>query len=94
VQVTGASAGIGRMTALELARRGASVVLGARRLPELEEIVKEITSAGGKALAVKLDVADEKDQANIVKVAVETFGALHIAFNNAGIVSRALVARL
>ena len=74
------------MTALELARRGAAVVLGARRLPELEKVVKEITSAGGKAIAVKLDVTDEKDQANIVKVALDTFGSLNIAFNNAGIV--------
>jgi len=82
--ITGASAGIGRGTALELSKRGASVVLGARRLPELEKLVAEITAAGGKAVAVKLDVTDEKDQANIVKVALEKFGGLHIAFNNAG----------
>ena len=87
VKVTGASSGIGRATALEFASRGASVVLGARRVPELEALVKEITLAGGKAVAVKLDVTDEKDQANIVKVALDNFGALHIAFNNAGIVS-------
>jgi len=89
--ITGASGGIGRVTALELASRGAAVVLGARRLPELEKVVKEITSAGGKAIAVKLDVTDEKDQANIVKVAVEKFGGLHIAFNNAGIFPTGLI---
>ena len=88
--VTGASSGIGRETALEFARRGASVVVGARRIPQLEQLVKEITALGGKALAVKLDVTDEKAHENIVKLAVEKFGGLHIAFNNAGIVCPAL----
>jgi len=82
--VAGASSGIGRETALELARRGAAVVLGARRLPELEKLVKEITGFGGKALAVKFDTTDEKDHVNLVQRAVQTFGGLHIAFNNAG----------
>jgi len=82
--ITGASSGIGRGTALELSKRGASVVVGARRVAELEKLVAEITAAGGQAVAVKLDVTDEKDQANIVKVAVEQFGKLDIAFNNAG----------
>ena len=62
LQVTGASSGIGRATAIEFAKAGASVVVGARRLAELEKVVAEIKELGGQALAVKLDVTDEKDQ--------------------------------
>lgn len=78
--------GIGRATAVELAKRGASVVVGARRVDELEKLVKEITSAGGKAVAVRLDVTEEKDHIAIVKAALDNFGGLDIAVNNAGMV--------
>lgn len=83
--VTGASSGMGRDAAIELARRGAAVVVGARRVDKLATLVDEIKKFGGKAVAAKLDVNDEKDQQNIVKLAVDTFGHLDIAFNNAGI---------
>ena len=57
--VTGASSGIGREAARMLAGQGVSVVLGARRASLLEELVDEITSSGGRAVAVAGDVADE-----------------------------------
>ena len=55
--ITGASQGIGRACALELARRGARVVAGARQEEKLAQLVEEIKAAGGQALAVRLDVA-------------------------------------
>ena len=59
--ITGASAGIGRETAISLAREGAAVVIQARRSEKLEELAKEIRAGGGKVLAVKGDAAKEKD---------------------------------
>lgn len=82
--VTGASSGIGRATALLFARHGASVVVGARRRPELERLVPEIREAGGAAVCVAGDVRDEAFAQALVHNAVEHFGGLDIAFNNAG----------
>lgn len=82
--VTGASSGIGRATALLFARRGATVVVGARRKPELDALVGEIEAAGGVALAVPGDVRDESYAQALVSSAVERFGGLDLAFNNAG----------
>lgn len=84
--VTGGSRGIGRAVALELAARGASVVVNYNTSPDkAEEIVKEIEAAGGKAAAFQADVSDFDAAGNLVKFAVETFGDLHILVNNAGI---------
>jgi NAD(P)-dependent dehydrogenase (short-subunit alcohol dehydrogenase family) len=82
--VTGASSGIGRATALLFARMGAAVVAGARRGAELESLVKEIEAAGGAAAAIPGDVRDEAYAQTLVQQAVERFGGLDIAFNNAG----------
>ena len=84
--VTGASAGIGRETAKLFAAEGASVVVGARRQAELDSLVAEITAAGGKAVAVAGDVRSEAYHAALVAAAVDNFGKLDIAFNNAGTV--------
>lgn len=84
--VTGGSRGIGRAVALELAARGASVVVNYNSSPgKAEEVVKEIEAAGGKAAAFQADVSDFEAAGNLVKFAVETFGDLHILVNNAGI---------
>ncbi len=82
--VTGASSGIGRAAALRLAAEGASVVLGARRQALLEEAVAEIQDAGGQAVALAGDVADEDYARSLVETALEAFGRLDIGFNNAG----------
>ena len=82
--VTGASSGIGRETAKLFAKEGAKVVVGARRQAELDSLVAEIKAAGGQAVAVAGDVQSESYAETLVKNAVEKFGGLDIAFNNAG----------
>ncbi|NIA68453.1 SDR family oxidoreductase [Pelagibius litoralis] len=83
--VTGASAGIGRATAKLFAAEGAKVVAAARRQGELDKLVAEIENAGGEAVAVAGDVKDEALAKALVDTAVNRFGGLDIAFNNAGI---------
>ena len=83
--ITGASAGIGRACALALAREGASLVLIARRKPQLDELVEMIHSAGGRAIAVVGDVREEETALRAMLAAKEHFGAVHILLNNAGI---------
>ncbi len=85
VIVTGASSGIGAETARELARQGASVVLAARRQDELNEQVRAITDAGGQALAVPTDVADEAQITHLVERTLEAFGRVDALVNNAGV---------
>ena len=82
--VTGASSGIGRAAALLFAEAGAAVVVGARRQAELDQLVAAITQQGGSAAAVAGDVRDEAYAQALVATAVERFGGLDIAFNNAG----------
>jgi NAD(P)-dependent dehydrogenase (short-subunit alcohol dehydrogenase family) len=82
--VTGASAGIGRATAKLFAQEGAKVVVAARRETELEKLVAEITAAGGDAVALAGDVQSEDYAKSLVALAVDRFGRLDIAFNNAG----------
>ncbi|HET9955875.1 MAG TPA: SDR family oxidoreductase [Polyangiaceae bacterium] len=82
--VTGASSGIGRATAQLFAAEGACVVLAARRKPELEYLVEEIRQRGGSAVARAGDVTDEAYAEELVRTAIESFGGLDIAFNNAG----------
>lgn len=84
--VTGASSGIGRAAALLFAQNGARVVAGARRQAELDSLVAEIQSAGGEACSVSGDVREEAFAQRLVDRAVEHFGGLDVAFNNAGII--------
>jgi len=87
VVITGASSGIGRATAVAFAQAGANVVVGARREDRLKDLVSEIKSKGGKAVAVRCDVAVAEDNAKLVEKAVEAFGSVDIAFLNAGVFS-------
>jgi 3-oxoacyl-[acyl-carrier protein] reductase len=90
--VTGGSRGIGRAVVLELAARGAAVVVNYNKSPEAaEEVVKKIQETGGKAAAFRADVSDFKQAEALVKFAIETFGDLSILVNNAGITKDTLI---
>src|SRR5437660_2914203 len=82
--VTGGGSGIGRAAALALAQAGAAVVLGNRNRDQGDAVIREITSAGGKATFLRTDVANVNDVKALVAHAVKTFGRLDLAFNNAG----------
>ncbi len=82
--VTGASSGIGRATAIELARRGARVVASARRRTEIEALAAEIKKEGFEATAAVADVNVEQDVIDLVAKTISTYGRIDVAFNNAG----------
>jgi 3-oxoacyl-[acyl-carrier protein] reductase len=92
--VTGASQGIGRACALRLAKEGAAVAVAARNQEKLNELVAEITAAGGHSAAFALDVADEEQIKSAVKAAIAQFGKIDILINNAGITRDQLVMRM
>lgn len=85
VIITGASSGIGEASAKLLASKGAKVVLGARRENQLRQLVDEIQRAGGQVVYQVMDVVNPSDNAEIVKLAKETFGGVDVIFLNAGI---------
>jgi short-subunit dehydrogenase len=89
--VTGASSGIGRALALQLAGQGAKVALAARRAELLEDVAAACRQAGGEALAIPTDVADEAQCRALVEKTIATFGRLDLLVNNAGL---AVIARL
>lgn len=84
VAITGASSGIGAATAAYLAERGAKVVLGARRRDRLDAVVAEITSAGGDATGIIVDVTRRDDLIRLVDTALERHGRLDVLVSNAG----------
>jgi NAD(P)-dependent dehydrogenase (short-subunit alcohol dehydrogenase family) len=85
VVVTGASSGIGEACAIIFARKGAKVVLAARRAERLEALVTKLEGMGAEALAVATDVTDEAAVQNLFDRAVEQFGTVDVLINNAGI---------
>ncbi|WP_062231705.1 3-oxoacyl-[acyl-carrier-protein] reductase [Fictibacillus sp. FJAT-27399] len=93
--VTGASRGIGRAIALELAKNGAKVAVNyAGSEAKAQEVVDEIRSMGQDAIAVQANVADSESVSAMVKTVIEEFGALDILVNNAGITRDNLIMRM
>ena len=87
--ITGASSGIGHASALLFAAEGAKVVLGARRAAELKDLACEIDARGGSALFLVGDVREEAYAQALVALAVQRYGRLDVAFNNAGTLGEA-----
>jgi len=92
--VTGASQGIGRACALELAKAGATVALAARSAEKLESVAAEIAAAGGQAKTFALDVSNEESIKACAKAVIAEFGKVEILVNNAGITKDGLTLRM
>ncbi len=82
--ITGASAGIGRATAIACAKNGMNVVVSARRADRLNDIVKEIEEIGSKSLAVVCDVADDAQVKNLIEETIREYGKMDVILANAG----------
>lgn len=83
--ITGGSSGIGRATAIVLAKQGIKIVVAARRVKEGEETIHQLKQAGGDGIFVKTDVTSEDEVKSLVEKTIKTYGRLDYAFNNAGI---------
>jgi dehydrogenase/reductase SDR family member 7B len=90
VIVTGASSGIGKSLASELASRGAKVVMAARNIEKLNQLFDELKNKNFDVYAVHTDVSKEKDCINLINSCIEKYGAIDVLINNAGISMRAL----
>jgi len=94
VLITGASSGIGEGCARLLAERGARVVLGARRVERLEQLVADIRAAGGQAIARRLDVTDAADVQAFADAAMAEYGRIDVLLNNAGVMPLSMLEAL
>lgn len=83
--ITGAGSGIGRTTALRLAREGAAIVVADQNEPGAKETVSQIEQAGGRAAAIRVDVTNSADLTNMFDFADKTYGGFDILYNNAGV---------
>lgn len=93
--ITGASRGIGKAAALALVSQGAKVVINyARSSDAAEATVKEITDAGGKAIALQADVSQSTEVDNLIKTTLDQFGRIDVLVNNAGITQDTLLLRM
>lgn len=91
VIITGAGSGIGRATALLMAKEGATVVVADLNLPDAESVVKEIVVGGGKASALLVNVSDHTEMQGLMSKVVAEYGQLDVLVNNAGIGNRHMV---
>jgi NADP-dependent 3-hydroxy acid dehydrogenase YdfG len=94
ILITGASSGIGDATARTLAAAGACVVIGARRMERLAALQTAIESAGGKAIARKLDVTSRDQVQAFADAALDAFGQIDVIINNAGVMPLSLMSSL
>nr|WP_288466815.1 SDR family oxidoreductase [uncultured Pseudomonas sp.] len=94
VLITGASSGIGEGCARLLAEKGARVVLGARRVERLEQLVEDIRAAGGQAIARRLDVTDAAEVQAFVDAAKAEYGRVDVLLNNAGVMPLSMIEAL
>lgn len=92
--ITGASSGIGKATALKLSKKGAKVVLSARRKDELEALKKSIEKETGEALVVIADVTKKPDMDRLVAKTLEAYGTVDAIINNAGLMPLSFVKKL
>src|SRR5215217_9155775 len=85
VVITGASTGLGRASAIELARVGARVVLAGRRSETLEDTAQKCREVGGEGIPIVADVTDEAQVANLASRALQVDGSVAVWVNNAGV---------
>lgn len=85
VLITGAAQGFGKLLALELAQRGAKIILGDIKIDDVNQVAKEISAQGGEATALNCDVSIVSDCKAMVDEAINTYGKIDIAVNNAGV---------
>jgi len=85
VIITGASSGLGEITARHLAARGAKLVLASRRVDRLDALVADIAAQGGEAIAVATDVSKRADLEAVAAAALARFGRIDVLINNAGV---------
>jgi 3-oxoacyl-[acyl-carrier protein] reductase len=91
--ITGGGRGVGRATALALAREGARIAVAARTASEIEAVAREVSAAGGTAVAIRSDLAVEDDIKRLVQEAEAALGPTDILVNNAGILKLAPIAQ-
>src|SRR5262245_49204320 len=94
VIVTGASEGLGREIALQLAAEGACLALASRRKDRLDEVVRECEARGGRAVAVSTDVAEREACQRLVEETVRAFGRIDLLVNNAAVTMYARFAQV
>jgi len=85
VLITGAAQGFGKLLALELAQRGAKIILGDVKIDDVKQVAKDIAAQGGEATALNCDVSMAADCKSMVDEAINTYGKIDIAVNNAGV---------
>jgi NADP-dependent 3-hydroxy acid dehydrogenase YdfG len=85
VVITGASSGLGEVSARHPSAQGASVALGARRQDRIQALASELTRSGRKAIAVTMDVTDREQVKKLVNAAVQAYARVDVMINNAGL---------
>tara|TARA_R100000935_G_C2836187_1_gene168242 strand:- start:1399 stop:2139 length:741 start_codon:yes stop_codon:yes gene_type:complete len=94
IVITGASSGLGEATARLLAKKGAKVVIGARRTEKLEAIVQDIRAEGGQAEFIGTDITKPNEVQALIEKALSAFGQIDVLVNNAGLMSIAPLSEL